>query len=820
MPSKKEETQFDKVKERAISQEMKNSYIDYAMSVIVSRALPDVRDGLKPVHRRILYSMYGMGLTHNAKTRKSAAVVGDVLGKYHPHGDIAVYDALVRMAQDFSLRYPLVQGQGNFGSIDGDPPAAPRYTECRLSKIGEEMLRDINKNTVDFVDNYDATRKEPVVLPAPVPQLLLNGSLGIAVGMATSIPPHNLGEVCDAAVYLLEHPKSTTADLFQFIKGPDFPTGGEIFNKKEIIAAYSQGRGPITIRGEAEVKENEKTGRFQIVISEIPFQVQKSDLVKQFAKLVTEKRITGVKDIKDESDKEGMRIVFYLQKDAYPQKILNRLYKFSDLQKKFYLNMLALVDGIQPKVLSLTDLLNYYLAFRKEVVFRRTKYDLDRSKNRAHILEGLHKCLAHIDEVIQIIKKSENRDAAQKNLMKRFKLTEIQADAILETKLSALAKLERKKIEDELKELLSKIKEYESILASPRKVRQIVKKEIGEFKNTFGDKRRTKVHTSKINEISEEDLVPQEDTIITFTQKGYIKRIDPSTYKIQKRGGKGMIGMSTISNDIIEKIILTQTHNILLFFTDMGRVFGIPVYEIPKGTRVSKGRAIHNFLEIASQEKILAIIPINRDDFVDQNNFLVIVTQKGIIKRTPLNSFANLKKNGLIAIRLKRGDLVCDVKKTEGQDDIILVTRNGQGIHFQEKDLRPMGRQAAGVKGIRLKKGDVVIGMEIINKGNIGGQYLLVLSENGYGKRTSLREYKKQFRGGSGIKTAKVTSKTGFLQSIKILNKNQEELIVISQKAKVIRIKISSISKLGRDTQGVKIMRLGPGDKVASIACI
>ena len=821
MTNKKEEiVKTDRVKERAISQEMRNSYIDYAMSVIVSRALPDVRDGLKPVHRRILYSMYGMGLTHNAKTRKSAAVVGDVLGKYHPHGDIAVYDALVRMAQDFSLRYPLVQGQGNFGSIDGDPAAAPRYTECRLSKIGEEMLRDINKDTVDFIDNYDATRKEPVVLPAPVPQLLLNGSLGIAVGMATSIPPHNLGEVCDAAVYLLEHPKATTEDLFQWIKGPDFPTGGEIFNKKEIIAAYSQGRGPITVRGKAEIKENEKNGRFQIIISEIPFQVQKSELVKQFAKLVTEKRITGVKDIKDESDKEGMRIVFYLQKDAYPQKILNRLYKFSDLQKKFYLNMLALVDGIQPKVLSLADLLNYYLAFRKEVIFRRTKYDLDKSKKRAHILEGLHKCLSHIDEVIQIIKKSSDRDTAKKNLIKRFKLTEVQAEAILETKLSALAKLERKKIEDELKDLLAKIKEFEAILASPKKVRDIVKKEIEEFKNNFGDKRRTKVHLSKINEISEEDMVPQEDTIITFTQKGYIKRIDPSTYRIQKRGGKGMMGMSTVSDDIVEKIISTQTHNILLFFTDMGRVFGIPVYEIPKGTRVSKGRAIHNFLEIASQEKILAIIPINRDDFLNKNGFLIMVTQKGVIKRTPLSNFSNLKKNGLIAIRLKRGDLVCDVKKTSGQDDVILVTKHGQGIHFSEKDLRPMGRQAAGVKGIRLKKDDLVIGMEIVKKGDTSKQYLLVLSENGYGKRTDLKEYKKQFRGGSGVKAANVTSKTGYLKAIKILGANEEELIVISEKAKIIRVKIASISKLGRDTQGVKIMRLSPGDKVASIACI
>jgi len=820
MSDKNEQGIRDRITEKEISQEMKNSYIDYAMSVIVSRALPDVRDGLKPVHRRILYSMYEMGLTHNAKTRKSAAVVGDVLGKYHPHGDIAVYDALVRMAQDFSLRYPLIQGQGNFGSIDGDPPAASRYTECRLSKIGEEMLNGINKNTVDFVDNYDATRKEPVVLPAPAPQLLLNGSLGIAVGMATNIPPHNLKEVCDAAIYLLNHPKATTDDLFQFIKGPDFPTGGEIFDKEQIISAYSQGRGPITVRGKAEIREDEKRGRFQIVISEIPFQVQKSDLVRQFAKLVEEKKITGVKDIRDESDKEGMRIVFYLQKNAYPQKILNRLYKFSDLQKKFYLNMVALVDGIQPKVLSLSDLLNYYLYFRKEVVVRRTKYDLDKSKNRAHILQGLHKCLAHIDEVIKIIKKSKDRDTAQRNLMKRFHLTKIQSDAILETKLSSLARLERKKIEDELKELSLKIKELESILSSPKKIRQLMKKELEQFKNDFGDKRRTKVHLSKIGKISEEDLVPQEETIITFTQKGYIKRINPSTYKIQKRGGKGMIGMSTMSNDIIEKIILTQTHNLLLFFTDLGRVFSIPVYEIPQGTRVSKGRAVHNFLEINSQEKILAIIPISKEDLANKNNFLVIVTRNGVVKRTSLSNFANLKRNGLRAIHLRKGDLVCDVRKTGGKDDVFLVTKNGQGIRFREKDLRPMGRQAAGVRGIRLKKGDLVAGMEIVDQGDVSGKYLLVLSENGYGKRTFLKEYKRQFRGGSGIKVAQITSKTGFLKSIKVLNKEEKELIVISQKAKVIRVKISSISKLGRVTQGVKIMRLSLGDKVASIACI
>ncbi len=816
---KSEVPQEGRIEEKEISQEMKRSYIDYAMSVIVSRALPDVRDGLKPVHRRILYSMYGMGLTHNARTRKSAAVVGTCLARYHPHGDMAVYDALARMSQDFSLRYPLVQGQGNFGSIDGDPPAASRYTECKLSKIGEEMLRDINKETVDFVDNYDATRKEPVVLPSPVPQLLLNGSLGIAVGMATSIPPHNLSEICDASVYLLYHPEATTEDLFQWVKGPDFPTGGEIFDKKEIIAAYSQGHGPITVRGKAEIKENEKTGRFQIIISEIPFQVQKSDLVKEFAKLVTDKKITGVKDIRDESDKEGIRIVFYLQKDAFPQKILNRLYKFSNLQKNFYLNMLALVDGIQPKILSLPELLNYYLKFRKEVIFRRLNYDLNKSKNRAHILEGLHKCLDKIDEVIQLIKKSKDRDEAQKNLMRVFKLTEIQANAILETKLSALAKLERKKIEDELKQLLSQIKEIQSILASPSKMKGLIKKELEDFKSKYGDKRRTKVHLSKIGEISEEDLIPQEETVITLTQKGYIKRINPSTYKLQKRGGKGMIGMSTVSDDIMEKIIVAKTHDFLLFFTDSGKVFSIPAYEIPQGTRVSRGRAIHNFIEVSSEEKILALILISQEDF-RQEGYLVIATQKGMIKKTPLNEFSNIRKNGLIAINLKKGDFVRSVKRTTGNDDIILITKKGQAIRFGEKkNLRPMGRQTAGVKGIRLRKGDSVIGMEVLAGGKAKDHYLLVLSENGYGKRTSLDEYKRQTRGGIGVKAAKITSKTGLLEASKILF-DQEELIVISQLAKIIRVKIDSISKLSRSTQGVKIMKLGKGDKVASIACI
>jgi len=827
------------VKPREITEEMKDSYIDYAMSVIISRALPDVRDGLKPVHRRILYTMLEDGLRHDAKFRKSATVVGSCLGRYHPHGDIAVYDSLARMAQDFSLRYPLIQGQGNFGSIDNDPPAAQRYTECRLSKIGEETLKDIEKNTVNFVDNYDGTRKEPTVLPSPLPQLLLNGSLGIAVGMATNIPPHNLAEVSDTLIYLIDHQKATTEDLFKFIKGPDFPTGGEIFNQKEIIQAYSQGKGPILTRGKTEVVE-QKSGKLQIVISEIPYQVQKSALVEQLANLVQEKKIDGVKDIRDESDKEGLRIVIDLQQEAIAQKILNRLYKFSDLQKTFHLNMLALVDGIQPRVLNLAELLNYYLLHRKEVVYRRVKYDLEKAKERAHILEGLNKCLGKIDEVIRVIKNSANREEAKNNLMKRFKLTEIQANAILETKLSALAKLERKKIEDELKEMLSKIKEWTFILKSPQKIKEAIKKELRDLKENFGDERRTKVHLQKVGEIAEEDLIPLEETIITITQGGYIKRLNPATYKIQKRGGKGILGMKTVGEDIVEHFLTAQTHDALLFFSDSGKVFRTPVYEIPEGTRVAKGRGLLNFLEISPQEKVLSLMPLGGAN-QGLSKYLAIATKDGIIKKTALEEFENVRRSGLIAITLKKGDALRKVSKTTGEDEIILVTKKGQSIRFKEKEIRSMGRSAAGVKGIRLKKGDEVVGMDVIKaqssklKAQSSKEYLLVVTENGYGKRTDLKEYRLQGRGGTGIKTAKVTPKTGNLVASKALTTralakgeneakaslpDEEDLIVISQRGQVIRTAISSIAVLSRPTQGVRIMRLEEGDKVASATCI
>ena len=827
--AKKLNTEIGYIRPREIVEEMRVSYIDYAMSVIISRALPDVRDGLKPVHRRILYTMHEDGLTHGAKFRKSATVVGSTLGRYHPHGDQAVYDSLVRMAQDFSLRYPLIQGQGNFGSIDGDPPASMRYSEAKLSKIGEEMLKDINKNTVDFIDNYDGTRKEPIVLPSPFPQLLLNGTLGIAVGMATNIPPHNLSEVVDAAVYLIDHPKAVTEELFKFIKGPDFPTGGQIFNQKEIITAYSQGKGPVVIRGKAEIVESEKQDRPQIVITEIPFQVQKSSLVKQLANLASEKKIDGIKDIRDESDREGLRIVIDLQRDAFPQKVLNRLYKFSDLQKTFHLNLLALVDGIQPRVLNLVEILNYYLLHRKEVVLRRTKFDWSKAKERAHVLEGLHKCLAKIDSVIKIIKASANREDAQKKLMKKFKLTEIQANAILDTKLSALAKLERKKIEEELNELRKRIKELIVILKSPQKIKDVVKKELKELKENFGDERRTKVYIQKIDELSLEDLIPQEEVVLTLTKGGYIKRINPGIYKIQKRGGRGLLGMKTVGDDIVEHFLSADTHDKLLFFTDSGKVFRTMVYEIPEGTRVARGRGLLNFLEISPKDKVLSLISLGKEDTGLGIEYLAMVTKNGIIKKTALKDFENVRKSGLLAITLKKGDSLKQVGKSAKADELILITKKGKSIRFQGKEVREMGRQAAGVKGISLRKDDEVVGMAVIrstkyevgrNKEKRSSDFLLVLSENGFGKRTAIKEYRLQSRGGSGTKTANINPKTGDLVSAHLLTGEEEDLIVISQRGQVIKSKIASIPILGRSTQGVKIMKLEEGDRVASAACI
>jgi len=835
------DSKIGNISQREIVTELKESYIDYAMSVIVSRALPDVRDGFKPVHRKILFAMNELGLSAGGRFRKSAAVTGDVLAKYHPHGDSAVYESMVRMAQDFNMRYPLINGQGNWGSIDGDGAAAMRYTECKLTKIGEEMLRDIEKNTVNFIDNYDGTRKEPIVLPSPFPQLLLNGTLGIAVGMATNIPPHNLTEVMDASIYMLDHPKAETEDLFQFIQGPDFPTGGIIYDQKEVIAAYSQGRGSILMRGKADVVEK-KDGAEQIVITEIPYQVLKSTLVEQMAELVTEKKVEGIKDIRDLSDREGMRIVIDVKRGFQPQRILNRLYKFTSLQRSFHLNMLALVGGIQPETLSLADVIKYFIEHRKEVIIRRTQFDLDKAKDRAHILEGLMIALKNIDDVIATIKKSKDREEARENLMKKFKLTERQAVAILEMRLQTLAGLERKKIEDELKELLELIKELMAILKSPEKLGAIIKKELNESKEKFGDKRRTKVVKGKLGEITEVDLVPLEETIVTLTTGGYIKRINPATYKIQKRGGKGIMGMKTMQDDIVEHFLTASTHDNLMFFTDSGKVFQTQVYEIPEGTRVARGRGVMNFLELSTEEKVLSLVPMEKPapgknspstPGVDKKDkFLVMVTKNGRIKKTSLDEFENVRKSGIIAIKLEKGDALKKVVKTTGEDDIILATKNGIAIRFKEKDIRPMGRSAAGVKGIRLKKGDEVVGMDVIStfasaeasadKGKKPKQYLLVVMENGYGKRTEISQYKTQGRGGSGIKAAKITSKTGPIVMSSILEDvaDEEDLIVISQQGQVIRTSVKSISLLGRATQGVRIMRLEEKDKVASGACL
>jgi len=1161
----KQEKEIGYIKPREISEEMKESYLDYAMSVIISRALPDVRDGLKPVHRRILYTMLEDGLRHNAKFRKSATVVGNSMARYHPHGDVAIYDALVRMAQDFSLRYPLVQGQGNFGcftkdtkvkltdgrslsfedlikeqkeekrhwtfcfnvqskkieiteiknprltrknekiivitldngekikctldhrfmlrsgdykqaqdlkpgdslmplyaeiykgkedknlggyerilqpiqnnwefthrladkwnlengiygksagrirhhkdfnklnnnpdnviriqwqdhwkfhkeivserhkndpeyvkriaerknwkdpfyrkqvikskilgyvysllnkysrvtseiyererinngvpklqnalnyfndfaeiiekakvhnhkvvktkiprkredvydlttepwhnfllaagifvhnSIDGDKASAMRYSEAKLSRIGEEMLKDIEKDTVDFRPNYDGTRKEPTVLPSPVPQLLLNGSLGIAVGMATNIPPHNLSEVCDAAIYLIDHPNATTEDLFQFVKGPDFPTGGIIYGRKDIISAYSQGKGPIIVRGKAEIQE-EKRG-FQIIINEIPFQLEKSELLRQIAKLVEERKIEGIKDVRDESDREGMRILIELKPGSFPKKVLNGLYKWTSLQKTFHLNMLALVDGIQPKILSLADVLSLYLEHKEKVVKRRTAFDLARAKERGHILEGLTIAQKNIDKVIATIKKSANRNEAQKNLEKKFKLTSIQANAILEMKLQSLAKLEREEIEKELREVKETIKELTLILKSPRKIKELVKKEIKEVREKYGDVRRTKTVAGRPGEIGEEDLIPKEETIIILTKGGYIKRIKPSVYKVQQRGGKGILGMGTTKEDFVEHFCLTNTLDNLLFFTDSGKAFQAQVFEIPEASRTSKGRGLLNFLEISQKEKTMSLVPYSREDIEGGDKYLVMVTKNGIIKKTNVKDFENVRRSGLIAIKLGKEDVLRGADIVGEGEEIILVTKEGKSIRFKQKDIRPMGRATAGVRGIRLAKGpartrhnfedvggsvagraartrhnfedvggsvaggDEVLGMDII-KLKVKSEklkvknYLLVIMENGYGKRTKVKEYRLQKRGGTGIKVARITEKTGKIVFSKVVGEEEKDLLVISKKGQVIRAPLSSISIIGRASSGVRVMRLTKGDKVASAICL
>jgi DNA gyrase subunit A len=804
-----------KIIKKEITEELQESYLDYAMSVIVSRALPDVRDGLKPVHRRILWDMWDSGLTHQAKFRKSANVIGQVLARYHPHGDTAVYEALVRMAQDFSLRYPLIEGQGNFGSIDGDSPAAYRYTEARLSKIAEEMLVDIEKETVDWMPNYDGTRKEPKVLPAKLPNLILNGAMGIAVGMATSIPPHNLGEVADAIAYLIENPDATVEELTKFILGPDFPTGGVIFNKKAIIEAYKNGRGSITTRAKTEIEER-KNNQFNIVITEIPYQVNKSELIKHIAELVQEKKIEGIKDLRDESDREGLRIVIELKSDVVPQKILNQLYKHTDLQKDFHLNMIALDNGIEPRIFSLKDILVSYINHRKEVIRRRTEFDLKKAKERVHILEGLSKALSVIDKIIATIKKSRDRAEAHQNLVKIFKLTPIQADAILEMKLQTLAALERKKIEDELKEKRELIKELELILKNPKKILEIIKKEVLELKEKYGDERRTEIINSPIGEFKEEDLIPEEQTIISLSYGGYIKRLSPESFRGQKRGGVGVVASEVSEEDFITHFITANTHDNILFFTDKGRVFQTKVYEIPEGSRTAKGKAIQNFLELNSNEKISALVAYS-PKIDPQSNYLIMVTKNGLIKKTPLSHFSNIRRTGIVAISLKNGDELKWVDLSSGKDELILVTALGQAIRFSEKEIRPMSRQAVGIKAINLKKNDSVAGFDVVKDKNA---WLLVVSSCGFAKKTPLKQYKIQKRGGSGIKTAKITSKTGELVCAHIITNQQEILLSLSQKGQILKTSLKDVREAGRQTQGVRIMKLKNGDKLAGVVVI
>lgn len=813
------------VEPREIVDEMRTSYLDYAMSVIVMRALPDVRDGLKPVHRRILYSMSELGLKHTAKFLKCARIVGDVMGKYHPHGDAAIYDALARMAQDFSLRYPLVNGQGNFGSIDGDLPAAMRYTEARMTALAEEMLSDIERETVDFMDNYDASRTEPKVLPARVPQLLLNGQVGIAVGMATSIPPHNLGEVVDATVHLIDHPRADTDALLERVKGPDFPTGGVIYNWPDIVSAYSTGKGPVTVRGRAEITETKKGGS-QIVITEIPFQVNKASLIEKMAELVREKKIEGIRDIRDESDKEGLRIVIELKNDAFPQKVLNKLYKFTDLQRVFHINMLALVDGLQPAVLSLKGILEHFIAYRKEVVTRRIQFDVERAKERAHILEGLKKALDHIDQVISTIKKSETKEDAHAKLVAKFKLTDAQASAILEMKLSTLAGLERKKIEDELAEKKKLIAHLAGLLKDPRKILGVVRDELMEMKKKYADERRTKVVKGAVTEFKEEDLIPEEEVVIAHTFSGYIKRVNPREYRTQKRGGKGIIGMETKEEDVVEHFLMASTHANLLYFTNRGKVYQTKVYEVPEASRVARGKSIANVLEVQAADKITALVPLKEAlgkkgaKAASKNLFLVMVTKNGIIKKVNADAFTTVRRTGVQAISLKGGDLLKWVRVSSGQDEFILLTKNGKAVRFSEKDVRPMGRTASGVRAIKLTGGDEVVGADVIPFGKTEEVELLAVAENGFGKKTTLSEYRAQKRGGQGVKTYKVTEKTGKLVASLLITKELSDLIAISKKGQVIRTALQSIPSLSRATQGVRLMRVASGDKVASVVCL
>ncbi|RYC72707.1 DNA gyrase subunit A [Candidatus Nanogingivalis gingivitcus] len=796
---------------RSVEDVMEDSFLRYSMSVIIDRALPDVRDGLKPVHRRILYAMGEQGLRPGGKFTKSAKIAGDVMGKYHPHGDTAIYDAMVRLAQNWNMRYVLVDGQGNFGSMDGDPAAAMRYTEARLGRIGDILLADLDKDTVDFRPNYDGSENEPSVLPAKLPNLLLNGQIGIAVGMATSIPTHNLGEVVDATVELINNPGSTLEDLMKHVKGPDFPTGAIVYGGAPMIQAYRTGRGSVTMRAVAEIIET-KRGRHQIIVSEVPYAVNKASLIEKIAELVKDKKVTSIADLRDESARGNVRIVIDLKKDAYPKKVLNQLYKLTPLQSNFHYNMLALVDGVQPRVLGLKDMLSEFVKHRQVVVRRRTEFELRKAKARAHILEGLKIALDHIDEVIATIRASKTTDVAEKALREKFGLTEIQAKAILAMQLRRLTGLEREAIEEELRALLKLIGELEAILADENEILRIIKEELLEMKDKYGDERKSKIINHELGKFSDEELIPEEESVILLTTENYIKRTLLTDYRRQNRGGKGKRGMTTKDQDIIDQLIPASTHDWLLFFTNRGRVFRLKAYEVPAASLQAKGVAAVNLLQLQPEEKITSIIKLEQNSSSD--NYLFMATVKGTVKKTALSDFANIRTNGLNAINLDEGDELRWVQKTNGQSDIIISTSAGQAVRFNEKDVRGMGRAARGVRGVRLRPNDSVVGMDIATSSS---QRLLVVSANGYGKSTKVANFEVKKRGGIGVKAAVVTSKTGPIVSVQTLPEEVTDALMISSNGQTIRISVKEIPTLGRTTQGVRIMKLTDDDSVASV---
>ncbi len=796
---------------RTLEKVMEDSFFRYSMSVIIDRALPDVRDGLKPVHRRILYSMQQNNNRSGSKFVKSALIVGDVMGKYHPHGDSAIYDSMVRLAQPWALRYPMIDGQGNFGSMDGDPAAAMRYTEARMQKIADEMMADIDKETIDFRDNYDGSRLEPSVLPAKVPNLLLNGQIGIAVGMATNIPPHNLGELVDASIELIDNNEATLDDLLRHVKGPDFPTGATVYGGAPMKQAYLTGRGSVMMRAVAEIVETKK-GRNQIVVTEVPYGVNKATLIEKIAELVKDKKINGISDLRDESARGVVRVVIELKKDAYPKKLLNQLYKLTALQSSFNYNMLALIDGIQPRILGLEEMLREFIGHRQKVVRRRTEYELRKAQERAHILEGYKIALDHIEEVIKTIRASKTSEIAEKALIERFDLSEIQAKAILAMQLRRLTGLEREVIENELNELLKMIQRYNEILADEGEILAIIKSELLEMKERYGDERRSQIINHELGKFSDEELIPEEETVILLTTENYIKRTLVSEYRRQHRGGKGKRGMTTKEEDVIDQLVPASTHDWLLFFTNRGRVFRLKAYEVPAASLAAKGVAVVNLLQLQPEEKITSIINHAKD--AGEEGYLFMSTTHGTVKKTPLKDYTNIRTNGLITINLDDGDELRWIKQTTGKNDVIISTSAGQAVRFNESDTRPMGRTARGVRGVRLRPNDTVVGMDIVTADD---QTLLVISQKGYGKITKVSNFPSHKRGGVGIKAAVVTAKTGPIITVQTLEPGADEALLISQNGQTIRVALKDIPTLGRTTQGVRVMRLGDSDAVSSI---